>query len=33
MNDACLMSVCLSVAYIGPSREQRGVGRPKLTQR
>ena len=33
-DDARLMSVCLSVAYIGPvSREQRGLGRLKLAQR
>ena len=32
-DDARLTSVCLSVAYIGLSREQRGLGRLTLAQR
>jgi len=32
LSDVCL-SVCLSVTYMGLSREQRGLGTPKLAQR
>jgi len=34
LSDGCLSDVCLTfVAYIGLSREQTGLGRPKLAQR
>jgi len=33
LSDVCLSDVCLTSRKSGLSREQRGLGRPKLAQR